>query len=71
MKSLRLAIKSSLKNPLVIASLVLGVLGAPPVYFSGIFIGQGQELIGGLLFLIYVVIYTLDALVTLTLLIKR
>ncbi len=61
----------SLKNPLVLLSLFLGILGAPPLYLSGIFTGRGQEFLGGLCFIVYVVIYTIDSLITLTLLIKR
>jgi len=61
-------IKESCRNPLIIASLILGILGAPPLYYSGQFIGQGKEFIGGVLFIAYVLIYTADALVTLTLL---
>ena len=61
----------TLKNPLVIVSLVLGILGAPPLYYSGIFMGRGQDALGLFLFSVYVLIYTLDAMVTLTLLINR
>ncbi len=61
----------TMRNPLVILSLVLGILGAPPLWFSGIFVGQGREVLGGVLFIIYVIIYSVDALVTLTLLLKR
>ncbi len=64
-------ILQTMKNPLVVLSLVLGILGAPPLWFSGIFVGQGREVLGGVLFIIYVVIYSTDALVTLTLLLKR
>ena len=64
-------LKQTLKNPLVRLSLILGILGAPPLWYSGIYVGQGREVLGGVLFIIYVVIYTIDALVTLTLLLKR
>ena len=71
MQSLLQKITTSLKNPLVLASLLLGIAGAPPMYYSGIFIGQGKEVLGGLCFIAYVVIYTVDALITLTLIINR
>ena len=61
----------TLKNPLVVSSLILGIAGAPPLFLSGIYMGDGQVGLGVGLFGIYVVIYTVDALVTLTLLIKR
>ncbi len=67
--NLRLLLES-LKNPFVVTSLILGILGAPPLWYSGIFVGNGQEVWGGLLFLIWIIIYSLDALVTLTLLIN-
>ena len=60
-----------LKNPLVRTSLILGILGAAPLWFSGVLVGQGRELLGGALFILYVIIYTIDALVTLTLLLNR
>ncbi len=66
---LRLLLES-LKNPFVITSLVLGILGAPPLWFSGICLGNGQEGLALWLFASWVIIYTLDALVTLTLLIN-
>jgi len=64
-------LKQTIQNPQVRLSLILGILGAPPLYLSGIYAGRGQELLGVLCFIIYVVVYTLDALVTLTLLLKR
>lgn len=70
MSLLRQVLKS-LKNPLVRLSLVLGILGAPPLWMSGIYIGQGREVLGGVFFIIYVLIYSVDALVTLTLLLKQ
>jgi len=71
MKSLLLEVKESLKNPLVKASLLLGLLGAAPLWYSGIFLGEGQEWLGLLLFLLYLAIYTVDCLVTLTIILKR
>jgi len=64
-------LRDTLRNPLVLLSLGLGILGAPPLYYSGIFSGQGQEFLGASLFVIYVIIYSVDCLVTLTLLLKR
>ncbi len=64
-------LRQTLKNPLVRLSLILGILGAPPLWYSGVFVGQGRELLGGLLFITYVIIYTVDALITLTLLLSR
>lgn len=61
----------SLKNPLIVASLILGIIGAPFLWFSGTYLGRGQEVLGAVLFIIYVVICTIDALVTLTLLTRR
>ncbi len=69
--NLLVQLKQTLKNPLVIVSLILGIVGAPPLWFSGILLGEGRELLAGLLFGLYVVIYSTDAVVTLTLLINR
>ena len=63
-------LSESLKNPFIIASLILGILGAPPLWYSGIYAGNGQEGLAALLFVVWVVIYSLDALVTLTLLVN-
>ncbi len=63
-------LSESLKNPFIITSLILGILGAPPLYYSGIYAGNGQEALAGLLFVVWVLVYTLDALVTLTLLVN-
>lgn len=69
--SLLVQLGKTLKNPLVIVSLMLGIVGAPPLWFSGILLGAGKEMLAGLLFGVYVLIYSADAVVTLTLLINR
>lgn len=70
MKNLLVDIKTALKNPLVKTSLLLGILGAPPLWFSGIYLGEGQEFLAVSLFVIWVLIYTVDCLVTLTIILK-
>jgi hypothetical protein len=60
----------SLRNPFVIASLILGILGAPPLWYSGIALGNGQEGLALLLFAVWVILYSIDGLITLTLLIN-
>ncbi len=71
MTSLLTQIVQTLKNPLVSISMVLGFIGAGALWYSGKFsMVQGQEWVGGLLFIAWVIISSLDALVTLTVLLR-
>lgn len=56
MKNLR----QVLSNKLILTTLVIWILSAPLLWYSGIFVGQGPIVLGGLLYLAYVLLGIAD-----------
>jgi len=63
-------IKRTIRNPLVIASLILGIIGAPLIWYSGVLLDD-CPILAGVLFACYMIVVTVDAVITLTLIINR
>lgn len=49
------------RNPLVLVTLGIWLINSPLLWFSGIYVGQGEVLVGGLFFLAYTIIGLVDA----------
>ena len=68
MKSLLVFLK---KNPLVTASLLIGIVDSPITFFSGVFLGKGEYLIGVLLYLISTILWTVSTVIYWKLILNR
>jgi hypothetical protein len=59
------------KNPLVMWSLILGILDSPLTFFSGVFLGQERYLIGVLLYLISTLLWIVSSILYWKLMLDR